>query len=163
MPRNFRVKIRPQIAEADTFLDSVAGHLVASRSRIAAIHIGAAPWRHFTRSAAVNSTTKSGAMHSAFPTVDNGSPMVDVSVEIYSVWVGRRAYCRGIPPCPISVPYFASRQPFSLTGKHCCMLSNEPTAFSVALADSGERTRRLRCRPFLRNSARTILAVARKI
>jgi 2-polyprenyl-3-methyl-5-hydroxy-6-metoxy-1,4-benzoquinol methylase len=32
------------------------------------------------------------------------------------------------------------------------LLSNEPTAFSVALADSGERTRRLRCRPFLRNS-----------
>ena len=31
------------------------------------------------------------------------------------------------------------------------LLSNEPTAFSVALADSGERTRRLRCRPFLRN------------
>jgi len=33
------------------------------------------------------------------------------------------------------------------------LLSNEPTAFSVALADSGERTRRLRCRPFLRNTA----------
>ncbi|MGD0151488.1 MAG: class I SAM-dependent methyltransferase [Xanthobacteraceae bacterium] len=31
------------------------------------------------------------------------------------------------------------------------LVSNEPTAFSVALADSGERTRRLRCRPFLRN------------
>ena len=31
------------------------------------------------------------------------------------------------------------------------LLSNEPTAFSVAPADSGERTRRLRCRPFLRN------------
>jgi len=31
------------------------------------------------------------------------------------------------------------------------LLSNEPTAFSVALADNGERTRRLRCRPFLRN------------
>ena len=31
------------------------------------------------------------------------------------------------------------------------LLSNEPTAFSVALADGGERTRRLRCRPFLRN------------
>jgi hypothetical protein len=32
------------------------------------------------------------------------------------------------------------------------LLSNEPTAFSLALADGGERTRRLRCRPFLRNS-----------
>jgi hypothetical protein len=32
------------------------------------------------------------------------------------------------------------------------LLSNEPTAFSVALVDSGERTRRLRCRPFLRNA-----------
>ena len=32
------------------------------------------------------------------------------------------------------------------------LLSNEPTAFSVALADSGERTSRLRCRPFLRTS-----------
>ena len=31
------------------------------------------------------------------------------------------------------------------------LVSNEPTAFSVALADNGERTRRLRCRPFLRN------------
>jgi hypothetical protein len=31
------------------------------------------------------------------------------------------------------------------------LLSNEPTAFSVSLADGGERTRRLRCRPFLRN------------
>ena len=28
------------------------------------------------------------------------------------------------------------------------LLSNEPTAFSVALADSGERVHRLRCRPF---------------
>ena len=32
------------------------------------------------------------------------------------------------------------------------LMSNEPTAFSVALADSGERTRRLRCRPFLKTS-----------
>ena len=31
------------------------------------------------------------------------------------------------------------------------LLSNEPTAFSVALADNGERTHRLRCRPFLKN------------
>jgi hypothetical protein len=31
------------------------------------------------------------------------------------------------------------------------LVSNEPTAFSVAFADSGERTHRLRCRPFLRN------------
>jgi hypothetical protein len=31
------------------------------------------------------------------------------------------------------------------------LLSNAPTAFSVSLADSGDRTRRLRCRPFLRN------------
>jgi hypothetical protein len=30
------------------------------------------------------------------------------------------------------------------------LVSNEPTAFSVALADNGERTHRLRCRPFLR-------------
>jgi hypothetical protein len=31
------------------------------------------------------------------------------------------------------------------------LVSNEPTVFSVALADSGERTHRLRCRPFLKN------------
>ena len=31
------------------------------------------------------------------------------------------------------------------------MLSNEPTAFSVALASTGERVHRLRCHPFLKN------------
>ena len=31
------------------------------------------------------------------------------------------------------------------------MLSNEPTPFSVALADNGERVHRLRCHPFLKN------------
>jgi SAM-dependent methyltransferase len=31
------------------------------------------------------------------------------------------------------------------------LLSNEPTPFSVALSDNGERTLRLRCLPFLRN------------
>jgi 2-polyprenyl-3-methyl-5-hydroxy-6-metoxy-1,4-benzoquinol methylase len=33
------------------------------------------------------------------------------------------------------------------------LLSNEPTTFSLALADNGERTHRLRCRPFLKRPA----------
>jgi hypothetical protein len=40
---------------------------------------------------------------------------------------------------------------FTDPGQRMLLLSNEPTAFSVALADNGERTHRLRCRPFLRN------------
>src|SRR5215470_16627518 len=35
--------------------------------------------------------------------------------------------------------------------KRLLVLSNAPTAFSVALADSGERVRRLRCGPFLQS------------
>ncbi len=40
-------------------------------------------------------------------------------------------------------PFFAD------PSKRLLVLSNEPTVFSVALADSGERVRRLRCGPFL--------------
>ena len=42
------------------------------------------------------------------------------------------------------------------------LLSNEPTAFSVALADSGERTQRLRCRPFLRTPPERYARLHRK-
>ena len=40
---------------------------------------------------------------------------------------------------------------FTDPSQRMLLLSNEPTAFSVALADNGERTHRLRCRPFLKN------------
>ena len=40
---------------------------------------------------------------------------------------------------------------FSEPNQRMLMLSNEPTPFSVALADSGERIHRLRCHPFLKN------------
>jgi Methyltransferase domain len=42
-------------------------------------------------------------------------------------------------------PFFADRNARLL------MLSNEPTAFSLALADSGERVHRMRCVPFLKS------------
>lgn len=40
---------------------------------------------------------------------------------------------------------------FTDPGKRMLMLSNEPTAFTVGLADSGERVVRLRCGPFLQS------------
>ena len=40
---------------------------------------------------------------------------------------------------------------FTDPSQRMLLLSNEPTAFSVALADNGERMHRLRCRPFLKN------------
>jgi hypothetical protein len=41
---------------------------------------------------------------------------------------------------------------FADPDKRMLMLSNEPTAFTVGFADSGERVVRLRCGPFLQNS-----------
>jgi hypothetical protein len=41
-------------------------------------------------------------------------------------------------------PFFADRN------QRLLMLSNEPTAFTVALADNGERVHRMRCVPFLK-------------
>jgi 2-polyprenyl-3-methyl-5-hydroxy-6-metoxy-1,4-benzoquinol methylase len=38
---------------------------------------------------------------------------------------------------------------FENPSSHMLMLSNEPTAFSLSLADSGERVHRMRCVPFL--------------
>jgi hypothetical protein len=43
-------------------------------------------------------------------------------------------------------PFFANRK------LRLLMLSNEPTAFSLSLADSGERVHRMRCTPFLQTS-----------
>jgi 2-polyprenyl-3-methyl-5-hydroxy-6-metoxy-1,4-benzoquinol methylase len=43
-------------------------------------------------------------------------------------------------------PFYADR------AKRLLVLSNAPTTFSVALADSGERVRRLRCGPFLQSA-----------
>jgi hypothetical protein len=40
---------------------------------------------------------------------------------------------------------------FSNPKQQLLMLSNEPTAFTLSLADSGERVHRLRCAPFLRS------------
>ena len=45
---------------------------------------------------------------------------------------------------------------FTDPAQQMLMLSNEPTAFSVGLADSGERVVRLRCGPFLLSCARAI-------
>jgi 2-polyprenyl-3-methyl-5-hydroxy-6-metoxy-1,4-benzoquinol methylase len=41
---------------------------------------------------------------------------------------------------------------FTDPGKRMLMVSNEPTAFTVGLADSGERVIRLRCGPFLQST-----------
>src|SRR6202035_2543293 len=40
---------------------------------------------------------------------------------------------------------------FTDPSQRMLLMSNEPNAFSVALADNGERTHRLRCRQFLKN------------
>ena len=45
-------------------------------------------------------------------------------------------------------PFFADQT------QHMLILSNEPTVFTVALADSGERVHRLRCTPFLQSPAK---------
>ena len=56
------------------------------------------------------------------------------------------------PAWPDFKAVFGELKPFFTDPKvRLLLLSNEPTAFSVALADSGERVHRLRCGPFLQS------------
>ena len=57
----------------------------------------------------------------------------------HPAWVDFRAVLQELEP------FFEDRN------KRLLMLSNAPTPFTVALSDSGERVRRLRCSPFLKS------------
>ena len=62
----------------------------------------------------------------------------------------RLMFCRGIPIGPTSRRCSKSSSRFSPTAAKVLLLllSNDPTALSVALADNGERVHRMRCVPF---------------
>jgi hypothetical protein len=143
--------INDRIEEADAFIADVASHL----SRKPQTYRGHPYWR--------------GAM-AAFHEVSGrklsdeewfyalGLPEVPNRLTNWLLWHSKFALM-GRPPhvlpwhpaWPDYRVVFREIDAFSKDpNQRLLLLSNEPTAFSVALADSGERTRRLRCRPFLR-------------
>ena len=80
------------------------------------------------------------------------------------VLMGRpRTFVRGIRRGPIQRCALSIGAVLSRAKSRMLMLSNEPTPFSLALADSGERVHRLRASPFLKTPTRTACAVERKI
>ena len=153
--RRMPPQLEDAIAEADAFVARSRATQPASRALIAAIRIGTAPWRRSTTQPGASSATTNGVMRSAFP------PQI----------TGLRNGCFGVPntrSCgkpPHVLPWHPDWPDFKTVldelkpffndrSQRLLMLSNEPTAFTVALADNGERVHRMRCVPFLKMKAR---------
>ena len=138
-------------AEADTFLDNVAGYLRDQplpyrghpywRGAMAAFYdatgrkLNEEEWRYALGLPASDNCDHSMACASG-KIYSHGATAAGIAVA------SRVARFQGCAQC--SWRHFSPIRKLRLL-----MLSNEPTAFSLSLADSGERVHRMRCTPFL--------------
>lgn len=137
-------------AEADTFLDNVAGYLRDQplpyrghpywRGAMAAFYdatgrkLNEEEWRYALGLPASDNWITQWLVHQAKFILMGRPPRV---LPWHPAFPDFKAVLNEL------APFFADRK------LRLLMLSNEPTAFSLSLADSGERVHRVRCTPFL--------------
>ena len=152
------------IAEADAFVAAVE-NLLDDKPRPYRGHpywYGA--WRRITMKRGIGSTKTSGAMPCGLPAADHW----------ITKWLLQRAKYALIGTPPHVLPWHPDWPDFKVVleelkpfftdnSQRLLLLSNEPTALSLALADNGERVYRLRCMPFLKMPVERYAALKGKI